>query len=478
MSSSLMDVTAVTSGASVSRGLTQALGAFVAGPGPIAEHPEALAWAKLGLVDTIACALAAIDEPVTGIARQYVQGLPVTAVDVAPDWCTGQLLPLAHAAFVNGVASHALDYDDVAMSGHPSTALAPAILAQAYASGASGADCLRAYVVGYEVWAELASRETDPYHIKGWHPTAVFGTIAATAAVAHLRGFDAEQATRALAIAASMASGLVANFGTMTKPLHSGRVASLAFEATALAALGVTAALDVLEHHAGFLTAISPHGNVDRGRAPSVGQSLRILTSGLSIKKYPVCYSGHRIIDAVIDLATAHNLEPHDVERIRVGMGAPQASMLRNAAPVTALEAKFSAQFAVASALVRRKVGLAELDDGFVNEPIMRQLYGKVAVEIVDKLDPDDSAFSLHDFVTIITHDGRVFESGPIRYPRGHAHSPLSDDDLRNKFLDCYAIWQRHAGESAKLPPGDTLYLRLTQLAQWGDIKNLLAKKT
>lgn len=454
-------------------GLTQALGAFVAQPRFGADYPRAAAWARQGIVDTVAAALAAIDEPVTRIAQAYAQGRAGQGGPVAPDWCTGRMLPMAQAAFVNGVASHALDYDDVAMSGHPSTALVPAILAQAHAQGASGADCLRAYVVGYEVWAELASREADPYHIKGWHPTAVFGTVGATAAVAHLRGFDAETASRALAIAASMAGGLVANFGTMTKPLHSGRVGALAFEAVELAALGVTAAADALEHHAGFLAAISPHGRVDRERPATVGKSLRILATGLSIKKYPVCYSGHRIIDAAIDIASQHGLDAEQVERITVGMGAPQVSMLRNAAPVTALEAKFSAQFAVASALTRRRVGLAELDDAFVNEPGMRALYGKVQVDTVEALDPEDPAFSMHDFVTIAMRDGRVFESGDIRYPRGHAHSPLSGDDQRTKFLDCFGIWRRHAGELNGMPAGETLYGRLEQLDQWGDVQTL-----
>ena len=474
--SSQLDVIDERADSSVSLGLTQALGAFVAQPGALVKDPQALSWARLGIVDAMASALAAIDEPVVHIARQYAQRVASSGSEVAPDWCTGQMLPVAQAAFVNGVASHALDYDDVAMSGHPSTALVPAILAQAHACGASGADCLRAYIVGYEVWAELASREADPYHIKGWHPTAVFGTVAASAAVAHLRKLNPEQAARALAIAASMASGLVANFGTMTKPLHSGRVGALAFEATELAVLGVTAAADALEHHAGFLAAISPRGEVDLEAPPTIGKSLRILASGLSIKKYPVCYSGHRLIDAVIDMANKHDLQADDVARIRVGMGKPQVSMLRNSSPVTALEAKFSAQFAAASALTRRKVGLAELDDGFVNQPIMRELYGKVDVEVIEGLDPEDPAFSLNDFVTITTHDGRVFESGAIRYARGHAHSPLSDDDLRDKFLDCHAIWRRHAGESGSMPSAEKLYLRLSQLAQLGDIKTLLAE--
>ena len=459
-----------------SLGLTQALAAYVVQPQFGSDYQKAAALARTGMVDAYAAAMAGVNEPVTRIAQAYAQKRAGQGGELAPDWCSGTMLPVALAAFVNGAASHALDYDDVALSGHPSTALAPAILAQAHAQGASGDDCLRAYVVGYEVWAELASRESDPYHIKGWHPTAVFGTVAATAAVCHLRGLDAEVVTRALAISASLASGLVANFGTMTKPMHSGRVGGLAFEAVELATLGLTAAADALEHHAGFLAAISPAGRVDRTSPLPVGRPPRILDTGLSIKKYPVCYSGHRVIDATIDLATEANLDPEQVRRVTVGLGRPQISMLRNAAPVTALEAKFSAQFAIASALTRRKVGLAELDDDFVNEPAMHELYRKVELVTVDKADPQDSAFALYDTVEIETTDGRVLESGEVRYARGHAQLPLSDDDQRVKFMDCLDVWQRQGGTQADMPEAGVLYERLENLAQWDNVQTLFKK--
>src|SRR6202035_864533 len=107
--------------------------------------------------------------------------------------------------------------DDVSLDGHPSAVLVPAILAQGEASGSSGAEMLTAYIAGYEVWAELLAREPTPLHRKGWHPTAVLGPVAAAAACAKLRGLDAAATATAMAIAASMAAGLVANFGTMTK---------------------------------------------------------------------------------------------------------------------------------------------------------------------------------------------------------------------------------------------------------------------
>src|SRR5690606_19687584 len=143
--------------------------------------------------------------------------------------------------------AHVLDFDDVALLGHPSAVLMPAIFAEAERLDLSGMDAVRAYVVGYEVWAELSGRELDPYHLKGWHPTSVFGTLAAAAAAASLNKAGADVARNTLSIAASLASGLVANFGTMTKPFHAGRAAALGLEAFDLASRGMTAAPDVLE---------------------------------------------------------------------------------------------------------------------------------------------------------------------------------------------------------------------------------------
>src|SRR5690606_16566116 len=129
------------------------------------------------------------------------------------------------AAMLNGLAGHVLDYDDVALAGHPSVVLVPAILAEAQRLDLPGMEALRAYVVGYEVWAELARREPDAFHLGSWHPTAVLGIVAAPAAVAALNRLDAARARNALAIAASTAAGVIANFGTHMKPLQAGRAA-------------------------------------------------------------------------------------------------------------------------------------------------------------------------------------------------------------------------------------------------------------
>jgi len=444
-------------------GLSDSIAHFVSVGAVVPE--EAARIVRAGFVDAVATMIAGRDEPVVGIVRQIVAARRSAADEARVLFGTGRA-SAADAALINATAAHALDYDDVALGGHPSAVLVPAVLAEGEHLDASGADALRAYLVGYEVWAELLSREPDAYHLKGWHPTAVMGTVGAAAAVAHLHKLSPAVCRNALAIAASMASGLVANFGTMTKPLHAGRAAACAIEAVRLAAMGLNAAPDAFEHPAGFLAALSPKGRAERERAaPGLGRQLRILDSGLSIKKYPMCYSAHRVIDALLDIAKAHDLKPQDVERIDATIGAAQASMLRNHAPATGLEAKFSLEFAVASALVARKVGLAQLTDAFVAQAPLRELMGKVGIATVDTHCPIEPVFALNDRVVLELRDGRKLDSGEIRFARGNAKLPLREEELKAKFLDCVS--------SAERLDADSLYRVLTRLDEQESLRTL-----
>lgn len=447
--------------------LTQALAHYVLAPTFGGQEAAACAMALTGCIDTLATLLAGQNEPVVGMVRQHLADKGNGPAQ-SPAPSSRQMLGAAQAAFVNAVAGHALDYDDVAMSAHPSTVLLPALWAEGHRLGVSGVQLLRAYVVGYEVWAELFSREPAPYHLKGWHPTGVFGVVAATAAVACLQRatLTPDTVARALSIAASSACGLVANFGTMTKPWHAGRAAAAAIDALGLAQLGMTAATDVFEHPAGFLAALSPAGQVDLLRPARIGGVPRLLDWGLSIKRYPVCYSGHRVIDGVLQLQATHRLAPDEVAQVEVTIGPAQAGMLRNHLPVTGLEAKFSIEFDVASALVAGAVGLSQLSDAFTTRADMQALMQRVQVRINPRSCPLDPAFAYADAVRITCTDGRVLDSGEIRFPKGHAMHPLSPEELRGKFLDCLA----HGGLSCD---GPALYKRLLALGEMPDVRAL-----
>ena len=416
--------------------LTEGLAGFVAAPGFDAAPADVVPVIRNGFVDTLAALLGGRDEPVTRAALAFA--LRRGGAGESTLLLGAGRAGASEAAFANATAAHALDYDDMALNGHPSVVLVPALLAAGEPLGATDRALLRAYLVGYETWAELAARETDPMHGKGWHPTCVTGTVAAAAAVAHLRGLDARTAANALGIAASLAGGLMANFGSMTKPLHAGWAARHGVEAVELAQLGATASGNVFEASTGFLAAFSPAGRAQRGpwSAPA---DLRIRHAGLSIKKYPVCYASHRVIDGVLDLRAAHRVAPGEVARVVATISDVNARILHSDAPASALEAKFSLEFACAIALADGGVGLREVADANLARADVRALMARVEVQPVAPGCPVEPSFALNDRVVLHLADGRALDSGPIRFARGHALAPLPAAELEAKFMGCVA---------------------------------------
>ena len=435
--------------------LTQDLGRFVAGLS-FEQLPQGAAdVARIGLIDCIATMIAGARDPAPQLLRKALN----PAGGEATLYFTGERSPAPEAAWINGTAGHALDYDDVAsLRGHPSTVLVPAILAEGEALGASGRAMLAAYVAGYETWAELAWRDPGHHHRKGWHPTGIFGPIGAAAACASLRRLDADAAARALSLAASQSSGIMANFGTMTKPFHAGRSAHSGLMSARLAELGFTAALDALEHPQGFLSAVSPEGAVDReSPMQRTGSEWKILKYRLGIKKYPACYCTHRALDAMLELLAHHPLRPDEIERITVSLSDTHSLILRNHQPQTGLAAKFSMEFAMAAAVISRRAGLAEYTDGFVRRPEVQELMGKVGVETNRNYDPEVSGASVFDRVRVELVSGGVVESENVARAKGHADRPLSEQELFEKFRTCL-----DAG-GARIAP-DVLFDRLRHL--------------
>jgi 2-methylcitrate dehydratase PrpD len=416
--------------------LTRSLGKFVSelrlGDIPAA----ALSVVHTGFADCVGTLVAGSVEDPPKILETTLSPPPGDAAL----YLVGRRVPAPEAAWINGTAAHALDYDDVALRGHPSTVLVPAILAEGEALGSTGAQLATAYVAGYEVWADLQRRDPAQHHEKGWHPTGIFGAIAAAAACASLRGLDQEKATQAIALGASQSAGLVSNFGTMTKPLHAGRAAHAGVISARLAAAGFTASPDALEHPLGFLAATSPKGEVDRTSPTEAGRAWYVLTLGLSVKKYPLCYCTHRAIDGALDLLRERPVRADEVRAVTVSTSRRNTKVLRNDRPQTGLEAKFSMQFAMASSIVAGRVGLAELTDGFVQRQDVQALLPKVRVEPDDRVDPQRPGAAPYDLVVIETTDGRRLESARIIDERGSPQIPLTADELWAKFQDCVAV--------------------------------------
>lgn len=433
--------------------LTQALGRFVADLSANHIPDEARRVARMGFIDTVGTMIAGRYEDAPQILRRVVN----PRNGEASLYFSRERAAAPDAAWINGTAGHALDYDDVALRGHPSTVLVPAILAEAEELGVSGEDMLTAYIAGYEAWAELFWRDKGVHHGKGWHPTGIFGAIGAAAACAKLRKLDAARSTHAIALGASQSAGLMANFGTMTKPFHAGRAAQAGVMAARLAEAGFTASPDALEHPQGFLSAVSPAGEVSRADPASLGAEWRILTQGLGIKKYPACYCTHRTIDAMLNLLEQRPLAPGEISEMTASLSENHATILRNHAPDTGLAAKFSIEFALAGSVIARKVGLAELTDEFVRRPDVQALMRKVRIEINSDLDPDLSGAARYDQVRIGLANGETIATEKVARATGHPSQPLTDAQLYNKFSDCL-----DAGKSEI--PAEVLFARLSKM--------------
>lgn len=433
--------------------LTMALGQFIADLSPNRVPDEAVRIARMGFIDSIGTMIVGRTEDCTQILKNVL----APGKGQSTLYFSGQQSPGPEAGWINGTAAHAMDYDDVSLRGHPSTVLVPAILAEAEELGSTGQDMLVAYIAGYETWAELVRRDVPMYHQKGFHPTGIFGAVGAAAACAKLRKLDASRTAIAIALGASQASGIMSNFGTMTKPFHAGKAAHSGIMAARLAEAGMTANTDALEHPQGFLSAVSPQNNPDRAGDGKLGEDWAILQHGLSIKKYPACYGTHRAIDAMLDLVGANPVKPEDVRKVSVHFSSLTSNVLRNRQPDTGLAAKFSMEFAMASGLIAHRVSLAELTDPFVQRKDVQDMMRLVERDLTDETDAANPGSAPWEQVTIELVSGQVLESERVKRARGHAERPLTDSQLHEKFEDCLT-------SSGSEIPADELFGRLQSM--------------
>lgn len=400
---------------------------------------DAISAARLGITDFIGVALAGSKEKQSEIIMDYARkmgGVPQASI-IGGGFKTSPYL----AAMVNGTIGHALDYDDMAVSliGHPSVFLAPAILAVGEGIEASGQDILDAYVVGYETACYVAGPVLHSHYVQGWHSTATFGSLGATAAIAWLLKLNPHQVKMALGIAASLAGGLRQNFGTMTKPLHAGKAAANGIQAVLLAQAGFTADDNIIEAPLGFAKVFGHGGEVDWVKASeNLGKTFLITSPvGLSIKPYPSCGFAHCAIDAALYIKEEHEVNAEDIAEVELGVSPFDKQILIHHRPRTGLEGKFSLEYTVARALLCRELRLKHFTNEAVAELKVKSLMEKM--KWVEKYPmpvmgtPD--GFGIKS-VTVKLKDGREYGKEVI-IAKGMPRNPLRLDEFNSKYRDC-----------------------------------------
>ena len=400
--------------------------------------PSALHWAKVGIIDTLGVTLAGSREPAARLCANSLDLGEGPSLLLGSSRRTGAL----DAALVNGTASHALDFDDCnnTMGGHPSAPVLSALLPLADEHGSTGADFVLAYVAGFEVETKIALAVNFHHYQKGWHPTATLGVFGAAAACARLMKLDAEQTACALALAASFAAGIKANFGTMTKPLHVGNSARSGLLAARLAARGFTAnAASVFEHEQGFLDVFNGPGTYDTARALAAWATpLDIVAPGIAIKQYPCCGSTHPAIDAMLSLVREHGLTVDKVQGVEAWIHQRRLQHTNRPQPGSALDAKFSLQYVLARALMDGHVSLAHFEGQAHTDPRVQALLPRINVAAYD-----DSQFAPSNHfggaVRVTLKDGSVLQASVEQaLGRTSAH-PLPQHLLQAKFALCAA---------------------------------------
>ncbi len=402
--------------AQVTGSVAASLAAWAAGANAFPDAARRIAGRAL--VDITGCMVAGAADPAAQIVRKTLAGWGSGNVTVVGQRAT---FAAPWAAFANGTAAHALDFDDNfdPAKAHITAVLAPALLALAEAKDLSGRAVIDSYIVGAEIAGRLGAMFNPAHRDAGWHATSTLGAIAAAGACAHLLGLEAPRIAHALNAATSFAAGTTAQFGSMTKAVHAGSAAMAGVMAASLAANGLDAGAEAIE-----IFGVVAHAD---GAAPDTS-TLALVQHGLKVKLYPCCASAHRAIDGVRALRAEHGIEPEQIARIDVHAPASHLANLMHIVPRTPREARFSLGYCLAIAAHRDMVTLADfvtLDAALLT--FAARVHGHAVAA-------PETTFPTR--VEIACTDGRILKAS-IDAPKGRADNPLSDDELWAKLQNC-----------------------------------------
>ena len=407
-------------------------------PAPVAQRAKHL------MLDAIGCAFAARREEfaariarsvakLAGPGPRRVVGLP-------------HRLPLRDAALVNGMLMHGLDYDDTHAAGiiHLTVSTLPAGLATAAQLGASGAELLAAYIAGVEAGARIAAVAKGGFHQFGFHPTGVVGAFACSLVAGRLMKLTPARLAGAQGIALSLASGNLQFLedGSWTKRIHPGWAAACGVTAASLAADDLPAPPEAYEGRFGlFRTHLPPdlYEKADLSLATAdLDRAWEI--ENIAVKPFPACHLLHGCADAAIALHRA-GLDPERVRSVQAlvpegvvkAVCEPVASKRR---PKNDYDAKFSIPYAIASALTRGRLGIAEFVPAAYTEPRIERLMDKVEYAI-----DAQTTFPRHytGEVVVTLDDGRVLRNR-IAINRGNPDRPLSNAEIEAKYFENCAV--------------------------------------
>jgi 2-methylcitrate dehydratase PrpD len=407
--------------------------------------PDAVHLARRCVLDGLAVMLAGSEQPALEVMERYIDkvgGMP----DSRLLGFAARRVPAHLAALWHGLAGHAMDWDDTQLAEnegrayglltHPSIPpLAACLAISDMVGGVDGERFLTAFVAGFEVECKIAEAINPDHYMKGFHSSGTMGTFGSAIAAAKLLGLEASAMACAVGIAASMASGIRVNFGTMTKPLHVGRSSENGVTAALLAGEGFTANEEALDGEWGFFSVAGRGGNPELV-AGRFGAPLSIASPGVSIKPYPCGVLTHPTMDAMLKLMRDNALKPDDIERVTLYAGSNILGPIRFEIANSELEGKFCMAFLLAAIIVAGKAGKAEFTDAFVLSDVVQDMQRRVSTSFDAEIEAQGWD-RIRSRVEAWTRDGRHLVQEADENYRGGPHNPMSDAEVEGKFRDC-----------------------------------------
>ncbi|MCX8231338.1 MAG: MmgE/PrpD family protein [Alphaproteobacteria bacterium] len=406
---------------------------------------DALKIARRCVLDGLAVMVGGSEQPALEVMARYIERVGGTP-DARLLGNANKKVPAHLAALWYGLAGHAMDWDDTQLSEgpgrmyglltHPTVPPLSACLAIGeMLGGVDGKTFLTAFNAGFEVECKIAEAINPDHYARGFHTSGTIGTFGSAVAAAKLLNFNHSQMAQTIGIASSLAAGIRANFGTMTKPLHVGRSSENGVTAALLVRDGFTANTDALDGKWGYLTIAGPGGDPDLvlGR---FGNPLTIAAPGVSIKPYPCGVLTHPSMDALKFLMRDENVKPDDIEKIKLYAAQNILGPIRYDFATTELEGKFCMHFLLAAIAIAGKAGKREFTDEFVSRADVGDMQRRV--ETIDDKEIEAMGYDrIRSRVEVITKDGRTLELWADENYRGSPYNPLTDEEVEGKLRDC-----------------------------------------
>ncbi len=429
------------------RSLTEAAARFVADVTYDDLPAEAVRIARRQILDGLAVQIGGTEQEALAVMGRYVTGIGGTPQSRLVGDASVRV-PAHLAALWHGLAGHAMDWDDTQLARHPGRAyglmthptippLSAALAVADMLGGVSGRDFITAFVAGFDVECKIAEAINPDHYMRGFHSSGTLGTFGSAMAAGKLLGLNVDQLRQTLSLAASMASGIRANFGSMTKPLHVGRSSENGVTAALLVREGFTADPNGLDGKWGFLTIAGPGGNPEYV-IDEFGNPFSIVDPGTSVKPYPSGVLTHPAMDALRFLMRDETLTGDDVERVDLYAANNVLGPIRFEFATTELEGKFSFQFLLAAIMVAGRAGKREFTNEFVrSEPVVA-----AQRRVFTHHDPAIEAMGydrIRTRIVVTTRDGRKLERWADENYRGSPLNPLTDAELEEKFRDAAA---------------------------------------